>query len=351
LRGQGKLAEAITAYREAIRLKPDYAVAHSNLGTALRGQGKLAEAIAVYREAIRLKPDFAAAHFSLGVALRDQGKLTEAIAAFREAIRLEPDNAWAHYNLALALAEQGKQVEAIAAYREAIRLAPDYAEAHCNLGLKLREQGRYSEALAELRRGHELGSKRPHWHHPSAQWVRDCKRMVAIEVKLPAFLKGEAQPADAASQLALAQMCYDRKLYATAARFWGEAFQADAKLADDIQALNRYNAACSAALAGCGQSKDDPPPSEEAKARLRRRALDWLKADLAYWTKQLETGPPQARALVSQSLRHWKVDSDLAGIRDATALKALPVDEQRACRALWAEVDELLAKARAGTAP
>ena len=63
---QGKLDEAIAAYREAIRLKPDYAEAHSNLGIALAGQGKLDEAIAEYREAIRLKPDYAAAHNNLG---------------------------------------------------------------------------------------------------------------------------------------------------------------------------------------------------------------------------------------------------------------------------------------------
>ena len=43
--------------REAIRLKPDYAEAHNNLGIALTDQGKLDEAVAEYREAIRLKPD------------------------------------------------------------------------------------------------------------------------------------------------------------------------------------------------------------------------------------------------------------------------------------------------------
>jgi hypothetical protein len=53
---------------------------------------------------------------------------------------------------------------------------------------------------------------------------------------------------------------------------------------------------------------------------------------------------------MSQTLQHWKADADLAGIRDEPAVKALPADEQRACRALWAEVDELLAQARAGTA-
>jgi hypothetical protein len=75
-----------------------------------------------------------------------------------------------------------------------------------------------------------------------------------------------------------------------------------------------------------------------------------LKAELAHWTKQAETGKPEAKALVWQELQHWKADTDLAGIRDETALKSLPDEDQRDCRALWAGVDELLAKARAGTA-
>ena len=90
---QGKLEEAIAAYRTAIRLKPDYAEAHYNLGIALHDQGKLEEAIAEYRTAIRLKPDYANAHYNLGLALHDQGKLEEAIAEYRAAIRLKPDDA------------------------------------------------------------------------------------------------------------------------------------------------------------------------------------------------------------------------------------------------------------------
>jgi tetratricopeptide (TPR) repeat protein len=46
-------------YREVVRLKPDDAQAHHNLGDALQRIGQLGEAIAEYREAIRLKPDYA----------------------------------------------------------------------------------------------------------------------------------------------------------------------------------------------------------------------------------------------------------------------------------------------------
>ena len=60
---QGKLDEAVAAYRQAIGIKPDFAEAHSNLGNALKDQGKLDEAIAAYRQAIGIKPDYAEASF------------------------------------------------------------------------------------------------------------------------------------------------------------------------------------------------------------------------------------------------------------------------------------------------
>ena len=151
LSDQGKSDEAVAEYREAIRLKPDLAVAHYNLGNALRGRGKVDEAIAAYREAIRLRPDLAEAHTNLGTILGGQGKLDEAIAAFREAIRLRPDDAEAHTNLGSALRNRGKSDEAIAECREAIRLKPDLASAHYNLGTILGGQGKLDEAIAEYR--------------------------------------------------------------------------------------------------------------------------------------------------------------------------------------------------------
>jgi hypothetical protein len=81
--------------------------------------------------------------------------------------------------------------------------------------------------------------------------------------------------------------------------------------------------------------------------RWRTQALDWLKFDLAVWSKMLESNTPQSRQVVAQTLHHWKADPDLAGIRDEAALAKLPQDEQQAFRALWAEVDALLNKSRA----
>src|SRR5258708_3678378 len=51
LTGQAHLEEAIAACHKALQIKPDYAEAHNNLGNALRDQGRLDEAISAYRTA------------------------------------------------------------------------------------------------------------------------------------------------------------------------------------------------------------------------------------------------------------------------------------------------------------
>ncbi len=111
----------------------------------------------------------------------------------------------------------------------------------------------------------------------------------------------------------------------------------DPKLGDDRQAQHRYNAACAASLAGCGQGKDDPKPDEAAKAKLRAQALDWLKAELAAWKTLATTN----KEVVAKTLDHWKQDTDLAGVRDASALEKLPEPERKDWQAFWAEVDAL----------
>jgi len=53
-----------------LRLKPDYAEAHNNLGVALSQLPvRSSEAIAHFEAALRIQPDYADAHYNLGVAL------------------------------------------------------------------------------------------------------------------------------------------------------------------------------------------------------------------------------------------------------------------------------------------
>ena len=49
-----------------MRLQPELAESHYNQGVTLQSDGQLDRAIAAYREAIRLKPDYVIAYNNLG---------------------------------------------------------------------------------------------------------------------------------------------------------------------------------------------------------------------------------------------------------------------------------------------
>ena len=182
--------------------------------------------------------------------------------------------------------------------------------------------------------------------------ARDCiwrtpERLAAAPGQTPRLPEGHYKPTTNDERLGLVEWCQIKKLNHTAAGLYAAAFAADPKLADDLKAGHRYNAACFAALAAAGQGEDAAKLDDKERTRLRKQALDWLRADLALRTKQLETGKPADRAEVQQTMRHWQKDTDLAGIRDAAALAKLPADEQKAFTQLWADVAALLKKANA----
>jgi tetratricopeptide (TPR) repeat protein len=150
----GRMDEAILQFETALALKPDLADADSNLGNALLAEGRVPEAITRLREAVRLAPDLAPAHSNLGNALAGvPGELDEAIAQYGDALRLRPDYAAAHNNLGSALARTpGRMSEAVAQFEEAVRLKPDYAAARFNLAIALlRSPGSADEAVAQLK--------------------------------------------------------------------------------------------------------------------------------------------------------------------------------------------------------
>jgi tetratricopeptide (TPR) repeat protein len=274
--------------------------------------------------------------------LHDRGDMEGAIAAYKEAIRLDPTLTVAHYNLGIALNARTDVEGAIASYRRAIQSDPSHAEAHCNLGHALQSQGQFAAALAALKRGHELGSKRPGWRYPSAAWVRGCEHLLALDGRLAAVLAGTARPESPVQRLAFAQLCAVKKQHAWAARFYAEAFALEPKWAADLGQPHRYNAACSAALAAAGRSKDAVESRPMQRLLLRRQALTWLRTEWRARQWQLKSGRPDQAAQARAALAHWQKDADLVGLRDAEALKALSAEERQACRRLWADVAALL---------
>jgi tetratricopeptide (TPR) repeat protein len=347
LHRKGLVNEAIEEFRKAIDLDPKLAKAHLNLGLALHRKGLVNEAIACYRRAIEIDPRYALAHDNLGLALLAKGLVDEAIACFRTVLEIEPKYAQAHYSLGIALEAKGRLDEAIAAYRQAIKFQPDYAEAHCNLGQALRQRGDFADALAVLKRGHQLGSKRKDWRYPSAQWVEQCEGLLALDGKLPAILKGDAQPADNQERLQLADLCRVKKRYVAAVGFFTDAFATEPKLTAIFP--HRYNAARAAACAAAaGKGGDAAGLGAKDHDPLRKQARDWLEADLKAWAGKLDGKPAKVvRDRAAAALHHWRDDADLLSVRHPWALVHLPADERRSWQQLWADVEALRKKAAA----
>lgn len=169
----------------------------------------------------------------------------------------------------------------------------------------------------------------------------------ALDARLGEVLKG-LLPKDEAERLNLAYRASQKAIHAASARLFAEALANAPKLAEDGRTPHRYNAACAAALAASGQGKDDPKPDDDARAKLRKQALGWLEVELSSRRRVAMTIGPGNKQAVAKSLRHWKVDADLAGIRDAKELARLPDDERAAFQHLWSDVDGLLTKVASG---
>src|SRR5207244_644501 len=107
--------------------------------------------------------------------------------------------------------------------------------------------------------------------------------------------------------LDLATVCERKRLNAAAARFSAEAFTADPKLADDLHAQHRYNAARAAAQAGAGRGEDAAKLDDAAKAKFRGQAL----GDCPRISPRRPFGPP--RTLILLLLRFLKAPCRRSG--------------------------------------
>ena len=295
---------------------------HYNIAMLQRKAGRLAKARASFEQALAINERQAREHpespefiGNLGGALvnvalidMDEGRFEEAPAKLnqgvkwlRKALAAEPANAENRRKMADAL---------LAVIRAADRLghAAEVAEAH--------------RELAEL-------SRRP--------------RILALDARLAAVLAGQP-PKDDAERLALAYRAYQKSRHAVSARLFDDALTHDPKLGDDRNFQHRYNSACVAAMAASGKGKDEPSPDEAAKTKLRKQALDWLKAELSAWKRVSIIIEPGNKELVAKNLTHWKEDAELAGIRDEQDLAKLPEEERAAFKQLWNDVESLLTK-------
>jgi tetratricopeptide (TPR) repeat protein len=198
---QGKLAEAIVAYEQAIALEPDDVLLHVPLARLLILEGRTVEAVRRAQRATEMAPENARAWAVLGMAYDWSGDVPEAIDACQRAIELDPTYAEGYAYLAEAYADAVRWVDATEAAQTALQLDDRSVDVHRNYGYVLERQGNYSGALEAYERALQI--------HPNLAYIhiavgRDYRILGDLDAAVGGFQRAiEVDPdsADAYDQL------------------------------------------------------------------------------------------------------------------------------------------------------
>jgi len=182
----------------ALKIKPDYADAHFNLGNIFLKIGLFEKAIESFKNVITSDSVFEQAHFNLGVAYHELGRYYDAIESYESAleinrknintlinlgntlreldhnvdaieqyekiIEIEPDNFIAHNNLGTVFRSLNQTEKAIIHYKKASELKPDYVKAYYNLGFIYQDMGEIDEAISHYEKAIELDNHATSFH-------------------------------------------------------------------------------------------------------------------------------------------------------------------------------------------
>lgn len=166
-----RYGEASRDYQRALALKPNDALVHYRLGSAMAKQSRTEEAVAHYERAIALEPGSADAHSDLGTALMALGRFDEAMAHFNRAIEVDPGHASAHYSRAeirtFRADDEGlAALEALAARKDLP--AEKALMFHFALAKALDDVGEYGRSFEHLRLGNALKRGLVSYDEPAA---------------------------------------------------------------------------------------------------------------------------------------------------------------------------------------
>lgn len=126
-------AEAVEAFKQAVKLDPDFAEAQYRLGLALKAAGQTEEsdkafeqAIKVYEKLTKKDSEDANAFYFMGLSYEKLGKYEEAVRVLKESVRKsseEDDDKY--YELAFAHFKIAQYDESVKALNKALEINPD----------------------------------------------------------------------------------------------------------------------------------------------------------------------------------------------------------------------------------
>jgi serine/threonine-protein kinase len=334
-----KWDKALGYFRAALALRPDVPTAYNGVAGALRDLGQFDESVRTLRKALQLDPSDYTTRHNFAMALGSTGQVDDMIRELQQAIRLKPDSAGAHVNLGMALARKGRKTEAIQHGRVAIQLDPkSSAGAHVFLGTMLLETGKTDEAIDYLSAALKLDPKLAiaHSYLGSAfrakgnkdKVIHHAQQALAIEPNAAVYLNNLARALHDKGRLEEAIDHFQRAVL----------LEPKAPVSRSNLGVSLYVAACSALQAATGPGSGKAPLGEPEKSSLRRKALNWLRANLKLSAELRNEGITAGWSVVS-----WRTDPALARVRDPAELVKLPDAERAQWQRFWTDVSAFIA--------
>jgi adenylate cyclase len=156
--------QAQAYFEEAIRLDPDFAMAHAMLAwtyafEVMNGwtddrSGALQQAERIATRAIEIQPALPLAYYVRGLSYREQHEYVKALVEAQKGIEYDPNDANLHVLLATLLYYAGRPAEGLALIREAMQINPHHPyNYHFHLGQAYFVLHRYQEAIAAFKLG------------------------------------------------------------------------------------------------------------------------------------------------------------------------------------------------------
>lgn len=195
---------AVSEFETAIRLAPETAEAHYNLGNALRLWGDSSGAEKALRKALEIQPRFPEAHFVLGLLFGDRvGSEHLGLPEFEAAIAQKPNYSEAHFNIGIIHWKGGDTERALAAFRRAAKENPESAEYRVRFGQTLAHLDQVAEAIAELKHAVALNPDSFETHYQLGRTLlkqNENKKAAERHLEIAKRLKQEGRTAVASDQ-------------------------------------------------------------------------------------------------------------------------------------------------------
>jgi predicted CXXCH cytochrome family protein len=197
LESDGRSADALPWYREAVRRDASSVSGWQKLGTALRRLSRHTEAVPAFERSISLDSGRALTWHELGLSYRSLRRTADALAALEKAVQCDPELPEAHNNLGILRFSAGDAARAEISFREAVRIKPEYADAHGNLANLLVAAARLPEAQPEYERALRLRPNDAGTRYNYAVLLGRTQRYEDAQRELDACLRANPEFAEA----------------------------------------------------------------------------------------------------------------------------------------------------------